>query len=84
MESNEEMLRQLGAFEPMDAKRLLPLLEAEHIPFEVEADDSALSKPNRWLHLYFGMYPEGSKVVVFVAESDLPRATQILETLFPV
>lgn len=84
MEPQEEMLQQLGAFEPSDAKRLLPLLEAEHIPFEVEADDSALSAPGRWIYLCTGIYPEGSKVVVFVSESDLTRATEILDTLFPV
>lgn len=84
MDPQEEMLQQLGTFEPMDAKRLLPLLEAEHIAFEVEADDSALLRPNRWMSLAVGIYPEGSKVLVFVSESDLPRAMEILETLFPV
>ncbi len=42
MEPPEEMLQQVGAFEPSDAKRVIALLEARSIPFEVEADDSAL------------------------------------------
>jgi hypothetical protein len=83
MNESSEMLHQLGAFEPIEAKRVLPILEAHEIPFEVERDDSALTRPNRALELYFGMYPEGSKLAVFVRESDLPRALKALEHLFP-
>jgi hypothetical protein len=83
MDDSPEMLHQLGAFEPIEAKRVLPLLEAHQIPFEVERDDSALGQPNRALQFYFGMYPEGSKLAVFVRESDLPRALKALEHLFP-
>lgn len=82
--SSDEMLHQVGAFEPSEAKRLLPLFEAEQIPFEVESDHSALAKPGRWLQQYFGMYPEGSKLVVFVPESFVPRAEAIVRRLFPV
>jgi hypothetical protein len=84
MNEPSEMLHQLGAFEPLEAKKVLPLLESHQIPFEVESDHSALGAPNRALQLYFGMYPEGSKLAVFVRESDLPKALQLLETIFPV
>jgi hypothetical protein len=84
MSDAPEMLHQLGAFEPHDAKRVLSLLEAEKISFEVESDHSALVEPNRALQLYFGMYPEGSKLAVFVREPDLPRAVQLIAQIFPV
>ena len=84
MEESPEMLHQLGAFEVSEAKKLLPLLEAEGILFEVEVDDSALHAPNRALQFYFGMYPDGSKLAVFVRESDLPKAMKVIEPLFSV
>lgn len=84
MDDSPEMLHQLGAFEPHEAKKVLPLLEAHKIPFEVEADHSALGQTNRAVQLYFGMYPEGSKLAVFVREADLPEALKVLEELFPV
>jgi hypothetical protein len=84
MEPSEEMLQQVGAFDPSDAKRVVASLEAQGIPFEVEADDSALFTPNRWLQLSVGMYPEGSKVIVFVPESKVPDAMKALKVLFPV
>ena len=83
MESPDDIMQQIGAFEPSDAKRVIASLETNKIPFEVEADDSALFAPNRWLQLQFGMYPDGSKVVIFVPESRVPNATEILNTLFP-
>ena len=84
MNDPSELLHQLGSFEPLEAKKVLPLLESQQIPFEVEGDHSALFQPNRTLQLYFGMYPEGSKLAVFVRESDLPKARGLLATLFPV
>ncbi len=84
MDEAPDLLHQLGAFEPMDAKKVLPLLEAQNIPFEVEADHSALGQPNRTIQLYLGMSPEGSKLAVFVREADIPRALKIVEHLFPV
>lgn len=79
-----EILHQLGAFEPMEAKRILPLLESNGIAFEVEADDSALHEPNRHVQLLYGNLPIGSRLAVFVHESDLPTAREIVTKLFPV
>jgi hypothetical protein len=84
MEDAGEMMHQVGAFEPHEAKRVLALFEARKIPFEVEADNSALADPTRPLQFYFGMYPEGSKLAVFVPESSLQEATKALSELFPV
>jgi len=81
---SEEMLHQVGSFDPSEAKRLLAAFEAKGIPFEVESDHSALAKPGRWLEQYLGMYPEGSKLVVFVPESSLPKAEAIFRELFPI
>ena len=83
MEPPEEMMP-IGAFEPSDAKRVVASLEAQGIPFKVEADDSAVFTPNRWIPLAMGIYPEGSKVVLSVPESKMPNATEILNALFPV
>jgi hypothetical protein len=84
MEPPEEMMHQIGAFEPFEAKRVLALLEAHEIPFEVEADHSALANPTRPLQFYFGMYPEGSKLAVFVPESKEQRALEALKAMFRV
>jgi hypothetical protein len=84
MPDESEMLHQLGTFEPHEATKLLPRLEAEGIRFELERDDSALAEPTRTLQLYLGMYPEGSKLAVFVPESLLEKAQAALTDLFPV
>lgn len=84
MDENSEMLHQLGSFEPHEAKKVLPRLEAAGIRFEIEADNSALAQPNRALQLYFGMYPEGSKLAVFVPESQVEPAMAAIKDMFPV
>ena len=84
MDSPQPDIIQLGAFEPNEAKRLLPLLESDGIPFEVEADHSALLAPGRTAALYLGTYPEGSKLAVFVREEDLPAALDRVKSLFPL
>jgi hypothetical protein len=84
MPDEPEILHQLGTFEPHEATRLLSRLEADGIRFELERDDSALAQPNRALQLYLGMYPEGSKLVVFVPASHLEKALAVVKELFPV
>ncbi|MDR2983054.1 MAG: hypothetical protein LBV12_12520 [Puniceicoccales bacterium] len=79
----EEILHELCSLEPMLAKRVIEKLENEKIPFEVEADHSALNDPVRALKLYFFMSPEGSKAVIFVPESYLDQATALLKTVIP-
>jgi hypothetical protein len=84
MNESGDAMHRLGAFEPAEAKRLLPALEAAGIPFEIEADHSALAQPGRWMQLYFGMYPDGSKLAVFVPESRLEHALAEAQRLFPL
>lgn len=84
MDDTSEMLHQVGSFEPHEAKKILPKLEATGIRFEIEADHSALAQPNRTLQLYFGMNPEGSKLAVFVPESQIDQAMAVIKDLFPV
>jgi hypothetical protein len=84
MEPAEEMMHQIGAFEPFEAKRVLAVLETHQIPYDAVADNSALSDPFRSAQLYFGMYPEGSKLAVFVPESMHKAAMEVLKELFPV
>jgi predicted protein tyrosine phosphatase len=80
----QEMLHQVGSFEPLDAKRVLSLLEANSIPFEIEMDNSALERPGRWMELSLGMFPEGSRLIVFVPESKVAAANALVLSLFPV
>ncbi|MDR2863551.1 MAG: hypothetical protein LBV54_06745, partial [Puniceicoccales bacterium] len=55
-----EILHELGAYPPILAKRVLAELEAAKIPFEIEADHSALSDPLRGIQIYLFTSPEGS------------------------
>ena len=84
MEPSDESMQQIGAFEPSEAKRALSLLEAHQIPFEIEADNSALADPNRTIQLLCGLYPEGPKILVFVPKSKVPDAEVALKPLFPI
>jgi len=83
MPDEPEILHQLGTFEPHEASKILPKLEAGGIRFELERDDTALAEPTRSLQLYLGMYPEGSKLAVFVPESQLEKAQATVQSLFP-
>lgn len=84
MDDTHELMHQVGTFEPFDAKRVLPLLEANGIRFELEMDHSALQRPGRGVDLYLGTYPEGSKLMVFVPESQVATATTLILSLYPV
>jgi hypothetical protein len=79
----EEPLYQIGAFEPTEARRLFPELESRGIEFDVESDHSALARPTRWLQQCFGMFPEGSKLLVFVPESVVTEAEALVLEMFP-
>lgn len=79
---NEELMHQLGSFEPVDGKRMATLLEERGIPFEVESNHSALLKPGRWLEQYLAMSPEGSKLEIFVPESRIEEASQLYREIF--
>ena len=77
-------MQPLGAFEPSDAKRLLPILETNGIPFEVEADDSALTLPGREVELATGLFPTGSRLRILVPASDLQQGLELVQGLYPV
>lgn len=78
------MMHEVGAFEPADAKRVLDALETAGVPFEIEPDNSDLLASGRDLQLYLGMYPPGSRLLVFVPESSVAKAQEIVAKLFPV
>jgi len=82
-ETNEPLHR-IGAFDPSDAKRVIAALETAAIPFEVEADHSALAQPGRWVALSLGMPTEGSKLAILVPESRIDQALAEVKRLFPV
>lgn len=73
----------LGKFEPADSKRLLEALEARGIAFEIAADHSELLRPGRTVEMILGTFPDGSKMAVFVKESDLAAAQNVMRQVFP-
>jgi hypothetical protein len=79
----DDGFRELGTFDPPDAKQVLRLLEENDIPFEIEADHSALMQPGRFLAQQWGMNPAGSRMKVFVPETHLDIALRRLESLYP-
>lgn len=79
-----EDLQSIGAFDPHDAKKIIAALETEKIYFEVEADHSELARPRRFVFHYFGMFPDGSKLTLYVPASSAPTATRIVQTLYPI
>jgi hypothetical protein len=82
-EPNDEM-RQLGAFDPLEAKRILPMLETLGIPFEIDTDHSPLLHQGRAMQLLMGMYPAGSQMLIFVPASRMMEAEELLKLIFPV
>ena len=83
MDTPKNATRLLGEFEPADAKRILEKFEEVGVVFEIAADHSELQRPGRTANLIFGMYPEGSKVAIFVIEDHFERANDALRGLFP-
>jgi hypothetical protein len=80
----EEMMHEVGAFDPLDAKKILTALEADGTRFEVESDHSELTRPERTVQLALGMSPPGSKLRIFVPESSLARVQAVVAELFPL
>ncbi len=83
MAEEDNLLHELGAFEPAELKRIAPALEAAGIEFEIESDHHELGRPMRDSELVLGFNPAGSKLVVFVPGPKLEAATTIVATLYP-
>lgn len=83
MPDAEPLLHQLGAYDPAEATRLAELLEKAGLPFEIETDQHTLSGSNDFSGLQFGVNPEGAKILIFVTEPDLARATALVRAHFP-
>jgi hypothetical protein len=81
--SSGEMMHQIGAFEPIEARKLLTAFEANGIPFELEAEDSPLAQAGTALQAELGMNPNSGMLSIFVPESFLSAAQQILSVQFP-
>ncbi len=80
----EEMLHEVGAFEPHDAKKILDAFEARGVPFEIEADNRDLLSEGRDFQQQMGMCPPGSRLIIFVREAHLAQAQAIIAEMFPV
>ena len=78
------MMHEVGAFDPLDAKKILAALEAAGIRFEVESDHSELTRPGRTFQLAVGMSPAGSKLRIFVPEPSLAKVQAIVADIFPL
>jgi hypothetical protein len=83
MPDDEPLLHQLGAYDPEEATRLLPHLEAQGVTFEIETDQSALSGSNDFSGLQFGVNPESAKILVFVPEAEFAKAQEIVRHHLP-
>lgn len=83
MPDEKELLHELGAFDPEQATRLLPLLERSGIPFEVETDDVQLDRPPSFPVLQLGMTTDSAKLLVFVTAGNLARAADVARKAFP-
>jgi len=77
-ELENDGMQQLGAFEAGDARHLLAKLEAAKVAFEIEVDETPLLRPLRGVEVALGLWPPGAKVLIFVAEADLPRAQEMV------
>jgi hypothetical protein len=84
MTSGDEMMHDIGGFEPSDVTRVLEALDAAGIRFEIEADHTQLLAAGRTFEMAMGMYPPGSRVLIFVPESRVADAQAIVAKLFPV
>jgi hypothetical protein len=83
MPDDEPLLHQLGAYDPEEATRLLPLLEKQGVTFEIETDQSAFSGSNDFTGLQFGVNPESAKILIFVPEAELAKAQEIARRHLP-
>lgn len=81
---SEEMLHEVGAFDPHDAKKILDAFEARGIAFEIDTDNHDLLADGREFQQQLGMCPPASQLIIFVRESLLPRAQAVIAELFPV
>jgi hypothetical protein len=78
-----DLLQQLGTFEPPEAMRALPRLEALGIPFEIEIEPGLLARTSGALQAYLGIDAEASKLAVFVPASRLAEATAAVQAWLP-
>jgi hypothetical protein len=81
--TSDEMLQQLGAFDPRDAKKLIAGLERHGIPFEMESDHSAVASDRHWMSINTGVSPQSSKLVFFVPEKLFAQAMKVMRDVFP-
>jgi len=84
MSSSDEMMHEIGGFETSDVQRVLEALDVAGIPFEIEGDHTQLLGSSRTFQMAMGMYPPGSRILVFVPESRLQDAQTIVAGLFPI
>ena len=81
---SEEMLHEVGAFDPHDAKKILDAFEARGIAFEIDTDNRDVMSDGREFQQQMGMCPAASQLIIFVRESLLPQAQAVIAELFPV
>jgi hypothetical protein len=84
MASSFDLMQQLGTFEPPEALKVLPLLEAAGIPFEIETEPKLLTRTSGALQAYLGIDPDASKLAVFVPASRLAQAMAIARAWLPL
>ncbi len=83
MSPPSDLMQQLGTFEPPEAMKVLPLLEAGGIPFEIEMEPGLLARTSGALQAYLGIDPDAAKLAVFVPASQLAQAMAAVKAWLP-
>jgi hypothetical protein len=83
MSDPSELMQQLGTFEPPEAMKVLPLLEAAGIHFEIEIEPGLLARTSGALQAYLGIDPDASKLAVFIPASQLASAKTAAKAWLP-
>ena len=80
-EENGEM-HLIGDLSPQEVKRFLENLKAEGIPWELEADDSAIRTLSPQQARHGGTFGTGVRIRVFVPRDHRLHACQVYDELF--
>jgi hypothetical protein len=76
-------MEQLGTFELPEAMKVLPLLEAAGILFEIEPEPELLTQTSGALQACLGIDHDASKLAVFVPASQLAQAMTAAKAWLP-
>jgi hypothetical protein len=83
-DTNENEFVYVGDFPVHDAKRVIERFEAEHIEFEIEADDTEIQTMSVLQARRGGTFGLGAKIHLFVPKGSESAARKVIADLFPL